>query len=140
MRRHILRSLWSQDGVWHIVMEGKHFKSCCGRNFAPQGWTRKSFPRKDMCTKCWVAWEALNEEAPSTRWRESISEELAEYLKERMASAERLRLEGNRQQRQDIDDNFREGKEKELEAEGRLDELTRIWNKFCENVEDGSMR
>jgi hypothetical protein len=61
-----------------------------------------------------------------------VNEELAEYLKERMASAERLRLEGNRQQRQDIDDNFREGKEKELEAEGRLDELTRIWNKFCE--------
>jgi hypothetical protein len=60
MRRHILRGLWSQDGVWHIVMEGKHFKSCCGRNFAPQGWTRKSFPRKDMCTKCWVAWEAVH--------------------------------------------------------------------------------
>jgi hypothetical protein len=60
MRRHSLRGLWSQDGVWHIVMEGKHFKSCCGRNFAPQGWTRKSFPRKDMCAKCWVAWEAVH--------------------------------------------------------------------------------
>jgi hypothetical protein len=86
MKHHNLRGLWSEDGVWHIAMEGKHFISWCGRNFAPQNWTLVSFPRDGMCATCWTFWGAI--ENTSEFVTVKLRREVVDYLKEQAKKGE----------------------------------------------------
>ena len=59
-------------------------------------------------------------------------ETLVEYLKKRKEKADHLRMNGARLQQRDNLATADKGLDMECEAEARLDELDRIWNKFCE--------
>ena len=54
--------------------------------------------------------------------------ELAEYIKKRLAKADLMTYRAERWRVTDL----RDGDDMLCEAEGRIDELERIWAKFCE--------
>jgi hypothetical protein len=62
---------------------------------------------------------------------------LGRYISFRIRKAEQLSLDGERLRQKDNLADIRLGEEKELEAEARLDELKRIWNRFLEDETEG---